>query len=71
MSNYSRRLDKLEPRPHHNERVEEAGRRIYEWLFQERDMILQYGPPPAAQQQHLNEMARYTNDFQRKKLRNE
>ncbi len=65
MNSYSRRLDRLEPKPDHNERIEEAGRRIHEWLFQEREMILKRDPPTKADQSHLDEMGRYTDDFRR------
>ncbi len=58
MNSNGRRLDRLEPKPNHNERIEEAGRRIYEWLFQEREPILSCGPPTRADHSHLDEMGR-------------
>lgn len=64
MSTYNRRLAKLEPRPEHNQRLEEACRRIRAEMFQWREWLLGVGPPTRAGQTRLDEVARHCDDFE-------
>lgn len=64
MSTYNRRLAKLEPKPEHNQRLEEACRRIRHEMFRWREWLLSDGPPTRYHQERIDTVSPHCGGFE-------